>query len=207
MRTKEAIRIVPAEYRTYNFREFVTFTDELVKAKRTSGPDQTEEKVAATALNLQRMKRIEKTTVLNPELLAAVDQLGRRLVWLVIAEAWCGDASQNLPVLNKIAENSNGKIEMKVVLRDEYPELMDQFLTNGSRSIPKLLCIDAESSEVLGIWGPRPQEIQKQFLQFKSEGTAKTHQELVYQVHLFYAQDKTASLQKEIVFLLQSLAK
>ncbi len=76
---------------------------------------------------------------------------------MVIAESWCGDAAHVLPALNKIAE-LNTHITYKVVLRDDNLELMDAFLTKGARSIPKLILIDNETSEVLNTYGPRPSE-------------------------------------------------
>ena len=76
------------------------------------------------------------------------------MTWLVITESWCGDASPSLPVMNKIAELSS-HLELRIVLRDEHPELMDVFLTNGARSIPKLIVLDGNTNDVLGEWGPR----------------------------------------------------
>ena len=70
-----------------------------------------------------------------------MSQLKDNFTLLVLAEGWCGDAAQILPVINKIAEYSS-LIDLKVVCRDENPELMDQFLTNGSKSIPKVIIID-----------------------------------------------------------------
>ena len=60
--------------------------------------------------------------------------------WLVLTEAWCGDAAQSLPIINKMAEVSDN-ITLRLILRDENLDVMDQFLQNGrSRSIPKLIC-------------------------------------------------------------------
>ena len=67
---------------------------------------------------------------------------------MVISEGWCGDAAQILPVINKMALVSN-KIEFRIVLRDENPALMDAFLTNGGKAIPKVIMIDNESGEVI----------------------------------------------------------
>jgi hypothetical protein len=49
---------------------------------------------------------------------------------------------------------SDGKIDMKIVLRDENEELMNLFLTNSS--IPKLIVINKETGGALAHWGPRP---------------------------------------------------
>lgn len=67
----------------------------------------------------------------------------------MITEGWCGDAAQILPFINKISE-LNEKIELKLVLRDQHPEVMDEFLTDGSRSIPKVVVLNKENLDVLG---------------------------------------------------------
>lgn len=77
---------------------------------------------------------------------------------LVITEDWCGDAMMNNAVLRKIAEAAD--IEARCVYRDKNLELMDQYLTNGARSIPKYIIL-SEQGEVLGSWGPRAPEVQK----------------------------------------------
>ncbi len=75
------------------------------------------------------MIRVEKTYHVSPQLTEQVNRLKHKIYWLILTEHWCGDASQTLPVFNKIAEMSEGKIEMKLVYRDENPELMDAYLT------------------------------------------------------------------------------
>eukprot|EP01035_Chromulina_nebulosa_P013145 gene13145-17479_t len=87
-------------------------------------------------LNQYRMNRVEKTFTMSEKLAMQLENLQHKIYWLVLTEHWCGDASQTLPVFDKISELSNGKIELKLVYRDENPELMDKYLTNGTRSIP-----------------------------------------------------------------------
>lgn len=79
---------------------------------------------------------------------------------LIITESWCGDAAQNVPVLEKIAAESD-MIETRYILRDENLDLMDPFLENGSRSIPKLFALDRTNLKVLGAWGSRPLPLKK----------------------------------------------
>ncbi|WP_391204123.1 thioredoxin family protein [Psychrobacillus sp. L4] len=82
---------------------------------------------------------------------------------LVITEDWCGDAMLNNAILRKIAEAAG--IEVRAVYRDENVDLIDQYLTNGGRSIPVYLLIN-NNGEVIGKWGPRAEKVQ----QFVSEG-------------------------------------
>ena len=150
-------------------------------------------------LNQRRMYRVEKTYNVSGELAAQVKNLKHKTYWLVLTEHWCGDASQILPALNKVAELSEGKIEMKLVYRDQNAALMDAYLTDGRRSIPKLVQLD-EHFNVTGIWGPRPSVAQKLVKQLKSNpATASTY---ANELHLWYAKDKQQSLEKEIAQLI-----
>lgn len=150
--------------------------------------------------NFQRSSRIAKTLKLSDDIKNALQSLDHPLNWLVISEHWCGDASQILPLINAIAEASEGKITLRVIYRDVNPELMNAHLTNGSKSIPKLIQLD-EHFNLLASWGPRPAEAQALVLRLKSDPeTAKNYSEAV---HTWYAHDKTASTQLELLKLLR----
>jgi hypothetical protein len=149
--------------------------------------------------NLQRMRRIGKTLELLPEVVEAVAGLHHDTHWLVLSEAWCGDAAQSLPVLAAIAEQSGGKIDLKIVYRDANPELMDAYLTGQSRAIPKLIQLDSHLN-VTGIWGPRPTVAQKMVLELRRDPqTAPKYSEVL---HKWYADDRQQSIQRELVKLL-----
>jgi hypothetical protein len=184
------------------YGHYITILEKLVIKKSTSGPEQSNEKILATSVNLQRMKRIIKQTSINPEFLHKVRDLEHPMIWLLITEAWCGDAAQNLPVIHKAAELSGGHIQMFLTFRDENPQLMDHFLTNGTRSIPKLICLNANTHEVIGSWGPRPQLIQELLNKYKKANPDATHQDLMYHLHLNYFHDKAHSLQTELIKML-----
>jgi Thioredoxin len=150
-------------------------------------------------LNQRRMYRVEKKYHVSDDILGHIKRLKPKTYWLVLTEHWCGDASQILPALSKIAELSEGKIEMKLVYRDQNPELMDIYLTDGSRSIPKLIQLD-DHFNVTGIWGPRPTVVQKLVKNLKSNPmTAATY---ANELHLWYAKDKLQSLETEIAKLI-----
>jgi hypothetical protein len=114
----------------------------------------------------------------------------------VLAESWCGDAAQNLPVFAKIAE-ANSNITIRILLRDENEELMNQYLTNGGKSIPKLICIDKDFNE-LGTWGPRPTFLQDWLYKEKTSPTMEID-ELKAQFQVWYTKDKGQTLQREMV--------
>ncbi len=150
-------------------------------------------------LNQRRMHRVEKTYTPSSEIIAQVSKLKHKTYWLILTEHWCGDASQTLPALNAIAELSAGKIEMKLVYRDKNDELMNAYLTNGTRSIPKLIQLD-EQINVTGVWGPRPNVAQKLVKQLKANpATAAAY---ANELHLWYAKNKQQEMEKEVAQLL-----
>jgi hypothetical protein len=125
--------------------------------------------------------------------LAAVPPGSQRKL-LVIAEDWCGDASNTVPIVARFAANVPG-FELRVLMRDRYPEVMDRYLTNGSRSIPIVIVLDEEYTEV-GHWGPRPTELQAWVMANRAT-MAKT--ELYPQVRKWYARDRGETTLREVL--------
>ena len=179
----------------YSYEAYKTFVSDLVSQGKTSGPEQREDLIHYTELNAKRMKRVEKTTVLTEEVKANLLKLSQPLTWLVISEAWCGDAAQIVPVIGKIAAETE-HLDLKIILRDEHLDIMDQYLTNGGRSIPKLICLDDQHQEVF-TWGPRPKTIQQVVIDTKSEGITD-HGILVERIQNAYNQDRSTSIQQEL---------
>jgi hypothetical protein len=145
------------------------------------------------------MHRLEKTIEVTDGIRMVAGIANRKMIWLIITEGWCGDAAQNIPVIEKLAAE-NLKIETRYILRDENPELMDQFLTGGARSIPKLIALDAGTLKILGTWGPRPAAAQRYFVEMKSSGVEKAT--ILENMQRWYNADGGRSLQKEFEILL-----
>ncbi len=183
----------------YTYASYREFLDGLLAEGKTTGANQSESMINYATLNQKRMRKWEKIGKITPELMGKVQAIDQKMTWLVITEGWCGDAAQNLPFLNKMAE-LNPNIDLRFVLRDENLSLMEGFLTNGGRSIPKLIALD-DSLEVLGTWGPRPEPMQKAFLANKVS-QEKTGKEFTEYLHLWYAKDKGLTLQNEFLAIL-----
>ena len=181
------------------YDEYNRLIDELVRAGKTSGPNQSEELAQFTKLNQARMNRLAKTTELNDSIKDTIKNSNPKLIWLILTEAWCGDAAQNIPIIEKIARESDG-IKTLYLLRDENLELMDKYLTNGGRAIPKLICLDAETLEEIGTWGSRPAAADDYFKKLKAAGLEKP--EIIEKIQRWYIEDKTESLQAEFDRLL-----
>lgn len=189
--------IIEQEYlgRSMSFAEYNALVDSLVEANRTTGPNQLQALVDFTRLNQARVRRLLKTLSVDEDAAAMLRSVGGRQIWLVMTEGWCGDAAQNVPAIETIAAVS-GDIETRYILRDENPELMDRFLTRGTRSIPKVIVLDRETRVVLGTWGPRPAEAQELFDRRKAEGVDKPV--ILEELQRWYNADKGISVQREM---------
>lgn len=181
----------------HSYSSYRQLIDELQAEGKTTGVPQSEMLTHYTHLNVQRMQRLDKTVKVLPELEAAVQGLQQSYVWLILTEGWCGDAAQIVPVLEAVAQASRGRISTAYVLRDENLDLMDRYLTSGSRSIPKLVVLQADTLVEVAQWGPRPAEAQALFLSLKNSGA--THEEYAEKVHAWYARDKTQATQQELL--------
>lgn len=130
-------------------------------------------------------------------------RIGGEWKLLVISEDWCGDASNTVPVIARFAE-AVSPVEVRVVKRDENPELMDRYLTNGSRSIPVAVVLDADFRP-LGWWGPRPAELQAFVITEKRAGT-RPAAEIYRDARRWYARDRGESTLRELLAVMRSAA-
>jgi hypothetical protein len=188
----------------YSYGAYRQLIDDLLATDKTTGPIQSAELVHYTRLNEQRMHRLDKTVHLLPELAEAMRQLPHRYTWLIITEGWCGDAAQLVPVFEAAAEASQGQVTTRYLLRDENLDLIDRYLTNGSRAIPQLVVLHADTLAEATHWGPRPAIAQELVLKLKAEGLS--HEDFILQLHTWYAHDKTQTTQRELLALMQQLS-
>lgn len=195
--------IAKALFNSHSYLEYRKLVSDLLTENKSTGLEQSEELTQYSKLNDTRMNRLDKTIKLNEVALSAMENLKKEYIWLVISEGWCGDAAQILPVINQLATASRGKIDLKIVLRDENEALMNLFLTNGGKAIPKLIIIDQETTDVLVHWGPRPEGAVNLIQDYKKEHgvldeTAKTN------LQLWYHHDKGQAIQNELVVTMLS---
>lgn len=178
-----------------DYAQYNLLFKQLVEEERSTG-EQTQEKIDYTKLNFSRTKRLDKTAKISEEAMEAFKNISEKQTWLVISEPWCGDAAQTLPFLNKIAELSEN-IDLKIVLRDENPELMDQFLTNGSQSIPIVIMVDKDMN-VFQTFGPRSKAATKLVTDYKTEHGVidDTFKELLQN---WYNNDKGVSVVNDVL--------
>jgi hypothetical protein len=149
--------------------------------------------VTASAQHRGLWEGLYRTARLPDWALGAIPTGSRRHL-LVLTEDWCGDASNTVPVLARLAD-AVPALELRLLRRDEHPGVMDRYLTNGSRSIPVVIALDERFAE-LGHWGPRPTELQSWVM---ANRLALPKAELYPQVRRWYARDRGESTLREVL--------
>lgn len=187
------------------YEQYVTLSTERLAQGLTTSDEanyNTSEILGYARLNLARMSRLDRQVTLLPEVTAALAQVPESWIWLVLTESWCGDAAQSVPVLHQMAMASP-QIEMRFLLRDKNPTVMNAYLTNGGKSIPKLICLrKSDLSRELGTWGPRPVALQSLMDAWKTEQVP--FQEVIERSQRWYNTDRTLSTQRELLTLITS---
>jgi len=186
-----------------SYQEYRLLIEKLVEEKSTTGKEKTQENITFTLLNNQRMKRWDKTIKATDAVKEKIQVFNQSTTWLVITESWCGDAAHVLPVINTVA-TLNKNIALRIVLRDENAELMDAFLTDGARSIPKLIMIDNATGEVIQTYGPRPSTATKMVNAYKAKH-GKLTPEFKEELQHWYNKNKGQDIIADLVSLLCEL--
>ena len=184
-----------------NYKQYIELTEKQISETDDSKLSAEEKEIFEyTKLNLQRSSRIDRHYSVSDELSAKLNEIDKPQALMVITENWCGDSAQNLPYLTKMAE-VNSNVDLKILLRDEHPEIMDLYLTNGTKSIPVLVIFDEDGNELFK-WGPRPKLAQQLINQWKSEGIVKP--ELYEKLHLWYGRNRGKEIENEMLELINN---
>ncbi len=178
----------------HTYKEYRKLVTKLFEAGESTGPIQNADMLHYSEMNIARMSRWDKHLKLEEEVVTKISKITTPQNWLLLTEGWCGDAAHSVPVISALA-NSNPAITLRIILRDEYLEIMDAYLTNGGRSIPKLIVFN-EVFEELTTWGPRPEAANE--LVKKAREQSVDFDELKKQLQLWYSKDKGTAIQKEI---------
>lgn len=186
-------------HKAISYTSYRKLISDLIASGKSSGPIQSEDLLNYSKLNDRRMTRLDKTIQLSQETLLGLKKIDKPITWLVLSEGWCGDAAQTLPIINKIA-NESDLITLKIIFRDEHEELMSHFLTNGEKSIPKLLVLNSEN-KVLNTWGPRPNIATKMVQDYKNNH-GKLDAAFKQELQVWYNKDKGVNIQENMLGLL-----
>lgn len=180
------------------FEDYLDYFDAILKNPSAYSLYQDEEYLKYTKLNWSRMSRWLKKFEPTTQAKDFVNAICEKQTWIVITEPWCGDAAHSVPQIFKLVEG-NPNITLDIQLRDQEPLLIDKYLTNGGKSIPKLI-IRNEKDEDIVVWGPRPAKLQELFLKLKAEGLE--FEAIKEAVQKWYNEDKGAEIQTELKALL-----
>jgi hypothetical protein len=146
------------------------------------------------ALWISLTKRVE----IPIDFSARVDALGGHWHLLVLNEDWCGDAVNIVPIVAKLADSVTN-MDLRILGRDDNPDIMDAHLTGTSRSIPVVILLNEKFQEC-GWWGPRPSALQKWV---KEIGMGLPKEDRYREIRTFYARDRGLTTMSEIVGMLE----
>lgn len=178
-----------------NFEEYLDYFTDILEHPEKHEAYQDEKYYTYTKLNHSRTQRWLSRYQPSAELSKMISQIRESQHWIVITEPWCGDAAHSVPQLYNIAKN-NKNVDFEIQLRDSEPFLIDEYLTNGTKSIPKLI-IRNEVGHDLFVWGPRPEpavEIREKLI---AEGAE--FEEISQALQKWYNEDKGQSLEKDLI--------
>jgi hypothetical protein len=196
--------VAKALFNSHSYTEYRKMMSDLLRDERSTGNEQSAKLTNCSGLNQTRMSFLEKTIKTPEGIIQSLRSLKNEYIWLVITEGWSLDAAQVLPVFNEMARESKGKVDVKIVLRNENEELMGLFLTNKKRSIPKLIVINRETGGMLARWGPRPKGASDLINDYiKEHGSIDEAVEM--QLQIWYLHDKGQSIQNEIIGMMLDL--
>ena len=179
--------------------EYRKFFDDILEGREVNVPYNNQSYVDYVKLNKSRTHRWDKKGILTEELSSAIKEIDEPQNWVLITEPWCGDAANSVPLIEKMAE-LNPNVNLTIQLRDSGSEI-DNYLTNGAKSIPKLIVRDEVGNDLF-TWGPRPKEAQE--LVIKQKGLDLSADEKYANVLKWYLKDKGQSIQSELMELLRT---
>ena len=185
---------------SYSYQEYKEIVSNLLEEGKSTGHDQSEALTNYSKLNDRRMKRLDKTLKIEASIEDKFSKALTDVTWLVLTEGWCGDAAHSIPVMNKLAEMNQG-IDFRIISRDDNDVLMNNFLTNGGKSIPKLIAYDRKKQEVTNSWGPRPSIATEMVLDYK-EKHGKLDPEFKENLQVWYNKNKGENIAQDLLKLL-----
>lgn len=194
--------IKDATARSISYQEYRELVASHTENHSNTGAEKTDALAEFTKLNNQRLKRLDKTMKLLPENQEFLEAFDKNAYFLIITESWCGDAAQTMPMMNKVAQTAG--VPLKVVLRDENLELMDQFLTNGGRSIAKLILVDNSTGLPVTTWGPRPTKA-TQLVADEKAAKGSLSPEFKQELQNWYNKDKGKDTENDLVNMLKAV--
>jgi len=177
-----------------NIAEYESQFDDILEGRNQNEPYDSEEYQHHVKMNQRRIRRWYRKATLLPELKELISNIPSQMHWLLITEPWCGDAAHSHPFIAQLAA-LNPKIILKVQNRDAPNSEINNYLTNGTKSIPKLVVRDASGRDLFA-WGPRPKEAQDQYIALRQELSSMI--DIQKELQSWYNKNKGVDMQQEI---------
>lgn len=181
--------------KSVDFESYIEISKQRIENPKTKDD---QEKLSYNELGMQRMQRTMKTFKINEEQIKILEEKHFKGKILIISEPWCGDASATVPA---VSEFFKGKNEVRIFFRDSDLSLIDQFLTDGTQSIPKVLILN-ENNEVTNVWGPRPKYGLELLKKFKENPEEYPRETFYNDLQVYYAKNKGKDAIDELIKLL-----
>ncbi|GAB5417780.1 MAG: thioredoxin family protein [Crocinitomicaceae bacterium] len=181
-----------------NWNTYLGLFDDILEKRNTEAPYDKEAYMHYVQMNNARMHRWLKKNPIDEATIAKVKAIDTPQKWILITEPWCGDAAHTTPLFQLLAE-MNPNITLEIVLRDSN-DMIDSYLTNGGKSIPKLVVRDEHDNDLFS-WGPRPVEAQKIVMDMKADN--QPYEEVNKVIQAWYNKDKAVSTLNELGALLE----
>lgn len=178
-----------------SFDEYFKRTEEITNKNEADLTEEEAKMLEYYKLGVQRMSRMLKVYKPSEEQLQKLAEKNFKGKLLIITEGWCGDAGQTVPAVSLFFE---GKNEVRVIYRDENPDLIDQFLTDGTRSIPIVVILN-ENDEVIAHWGPRPAYGIELLKKYKADPENYTKDQFYNDIQVYYAKNRGKDAIDEIL--------
>lgn len=183
---------------TTDWQGYLSTFERLLTTENPTAPYDNPAYMEYVKLNNSRQKRWLKTGTIDPELIKIIKQINVPQTWYIITEPWCGDAAHSIPFLY-LMRKYNSLINVRIVWRDTPPYMIENYLTNGGKSVPKLVARDQNENDLFH-WGPRPDPCQTIYLDLKAKNAPFEEQKVTLQN--WYNADKGKTLQQEMATLL-----
>lgn len=179
---------------TASWEEYLERFDRILSTDLSEAPYDNKDYFNYVKLNASRQARWLKKGALNESLITSIKAINTPQTWYIITEPWCGDAAHNIPFLYLMTQE-NKNIDLQIIWRDTAPFMIDDYLTNGGKSVPKLIVRDRNDNDLF-TWGPRPKDCQKLYAELKANEA--DFEEMKIELQKWYNKDKGQSIQKEL---------
>ena len=140
-----------------------------------------------------------KDAKVEADAVTRVRQMSSRRRLLIVAEDWCGDSSNTLPYLNRLAEAAPEVLELRIIDSSAGRPVMEAHRTpDGRAATPTVIVLD-EAGGLVGVWVERPAVLQKWYLE---QQDLLSNADLLDKKYKWYREDHGKTAIGEMVDLL-----